>query len=971
MFTIFFNLQKPFWLITTIAGISLSLSAAVGIVVGINSYNKSYYSYLNQLPSQLKVTEKAKISQEKFDSIVLNLKIKDNFKKWSAKTVLTAAKSDLYRYNLVSAFDLSELINNDYLVSFDLENAVVDQNSIKNVVIYAKSDKDQITYSKQIVLKGFGNTEQARTNFDFSQIDSSKSFVDLSRANLTLMEFQILLAQNFENERGSNWFSRLERALVASKASLSLYNSLGEPVFLGPDYQLDPVLDRKKLLTLLNKDGKLVLGLNLVQISTKKTMNLNLEVRGAISNQEISKILKSWLETNLQGKLKTKDDLQMALVKDKISLSDYWYGTPNSKVNTSQILTKSKEFKDLFDLRESNFFLNTKIGTVYLSIIPKLLDPSQISVVDKKKLVENQKIRFEITASLKRKAIDKKFIIQDLPVFVDLKVDFNKYQAAVAQMFGTIKSVKEFSMPEDQDAKTLSSNEIKQRVDRLFELAKTVTNLENPSEEVLKSIYLLNTGKYLVDQDQEKVKQELKTVIEGLKSKANTQKTEKNSPTQPKKPEVSLAKTTENSAKTVKVSTFAEEAKGQSQSQQTQPVSTSSPQTSQNSVPNSTSSTNLALENEKFGTSIWTAFNFANIYNLENTKSEYEISTLGNKLFFDFKLVDKTNQNLILAQSKISLNNIINSNKSAYDIIKKFNPDVFLDGTINYQDQGKDKKEFILKDLSDNKLIFKSEDAIQTDQGLELRKPLKLSPTTNSSSTTSQKTNKKDDIGVFWLALQVNNITDFKNHHLISDGKGNGIILNKYEVKDETGYQLGLEYPGRNENNFISDIVDLVDGFIKFILGWKQDQNNSSFLDTPSLLIDFNKYKNKKNTEFIKANTKILLEVVENNDRLSVSVFSSQAGKNHKQIIENRMHRSLHYKKADKAKEGVSPIPSFTDILNELQIGATDNDPKTQKAPVTFKAFMMSNDKNLVFGSNINNQEIRQALIDAYIVDKN
>ncbi|WP_434334931.1 P110/LppT family adhesin N-terminal domain [Mesomycoplasma hyopneumoniae] len=964
-------LKKPFWLITTIAGISLSLSAVVGTVVGINSYNKSYYSYLNQIPSQLKVTEKAKISQEKFDSIVLNLKIKDNFKKWSAKTVLTAAKSDLYRYNLVSAFDLSELINNDYLVSFDLENAVVDQNSIKNVIIYAKSDKDQITYSKQIVLKGFGNTEQARTNFDFSQIDSSKSFVDLSRANLTLMEFQILLAQNFENERGSNWFSRLERALVASKASLSLYNSLGEPVFLGPDYQLNPVLDRKKLLTLLNKDGKLVLGLNLVQISTKKTMNLNLEVRGAISNQEISKILKSWLETNLQGKLKTKDDLQMALVKDKISLSDYWYGTPNSKVNTSQILTKSKEFKDLFDLSETNFFLNTKIGTVYLSIIPKLLDPSQISVVDKKKLVENQKIRFEITASLKRKAIDKKFIIQDLPVFVDLKVDFNKYQAAVAQMFGTIKAVKEFSMPEDQDAKTLSSNEIKQRVDRLFELAKTVTNLENPSEEVLKSIYLLNTGKYLVDQDQEKVKQELKTVIEGLKSKANTQKTEKNSPTQPKKPEVSLAKTMQNSAKTVKVSTFAEEAKGQSQSQQTQPVSTSSPQTSQNLNSNSTTSTNLALENEKFGTSIWTAFNFANIYNLENTKSEYEISTLGNKLFFDFKLVDKTNQNLILAQSKISLNNIINSNKSAYDIIKKFNPDVFLDGTINYQDQGKDKKEFILKDLSDNKLIFKSEDAIQTDQGLELKKPLKLSPTTNSS-TTSQKTNKKDDIGVFWLALQVNNITDFnKNHHLISDGKGNGIILNKYKVKDETGYQLGLEYPGRNENNFITDIVDLVDGFIKFIFGWKQDQNNSSFLDTPSLLIDFNKYKNKKNTEFIKANTKILLEVVENNDRLSVSVFSSQAGKNHKQIIENRMHRSLHYKKADKAKEGVSPIPSFTDILNELQIGATDNDPKTQKAPVTFKAFMMSNDKNLVFGSNINNQEIRQALIDAYIVDKN
>ncbi|CNS26121.1 Uncharacterised protein [Salmonella enterica subsp. enterica serovar Typhimurium str. DT104] len=125
-----------------------------------------------------------------------------------------------------------------------------------------------------------------------------------------------------------------------------------------------------------------------------------------------------------------------------------------------------------------------------------------------------------------------------------------------------------------------------------------------------------------------------------------------------------------------------------------------------------------------------------------------------------------------------------------------------------------------------------------------------------------------------------------------------------------------------------------------------------------------------KDKEFIKANTKILLEVVESNDRLNVSVFSSETGKNHKQIIANKMDKRLYYKRA-KEGQGVSPIPSFTDILNELQIGATDNYPKTQKAPVTFKAFMMSNDKNLVFGSNINNQEIRQALIDAYIVDKN
>lgn len=149
-------------------------------------------------------------------------------------------------------------------------------------------------------------------------------------------------------------------------------------------------------------------------------------------------------------------------------------------------------------------------------------------------------------------------------------------------------------------------------------------------------------------------------------------------------------------------------------------------------------------------------------------------SHLGNKLFFDFKLVDKTNQNLILAQSKISLNNIINSNKSAYDIIKKFNPDVFLDGTINYQDQGKDKKEFILKDLSDNKLIFKSEDAIQTDQGLELKKPLKLQ---SKPSNPEKEISTSLYTGAIYLVFDAKNISDGNWINLLADRKGKGLVI--------------------------------------------------------------------------------------------------------------------------------------------------------------------------------------------------
>ncbi|WP_053240179.1 P110/LppT family adhesin N-terminal domain [Mesomycoplasma ovipneumoniae] len=819
-------LKKPFWLVSTILGSAIALSAVIGIPLGLKAYNNSYYSFLNESPTEQALANTASVSSEQFSTIVSNLKLNPNIANISAKTALAAAKSKLYQFDLSSGFDFGDLKSKDYQISFNFENAVVEGNSIKNVVVFARSEKEQITYSKQIELKGFAASDQASGDLDKFQVDESKSFIDVSRSNLLQAEFQNKLTANFQKStRIVNNFSKLESTLASSGASLSLYNSLDEPIFLDSDYSLETVVDSKNQLSFTEKDKKLFLDVNLVNKKDNKTKKLSLEIRGLIDPDEFKSTLSTWLENHFSGQIKMKEALQDVLIKDKTTLVDFLY---NKKSGTSTEEVIKKPVSELFEIDLSQLSPRTKFGTFDLKIEPKLFDATKISQADQQKLLKDKKVRFEFDINFSRQDSQ---LEQKITVYLDVVVDLNKYEQALGQLLGSVNSVQEFSLKDQSGPRTLSTNEIKETVDQLFELAKTTTNLEEPSDDVVSRVFLLDNGRYPTTREITKSKNELKKVIEEAKAKASS-----------------------ISSQSVNVSNFTEEESGSTDSGNGTnstgesgggSTSDSAPTIDPTPAPAPESSADSA---QKIGTNVWTTLNTASIYNLSDAKVEYQIDVQeDHQLVFDFKLVSTNDDSKVLASSQIVVNNVINSEKSAYDVIKKYNPSLFLD-PISLENTDKDGK-VNLFDPENKNLAFHSEQARRTADGLELTKPLKfqdIQPKDSKTEATKAEATKPEaskteatkteatkteaakpvavktteatkteatkpeailpkvsakpfsrlDSGALYLAFSAKGISDGKQHYLLSDKDGKGIFIQKLETKENQKpvYVIGMDY---------------------------------------------------------------------------------------------------------------------------------------------------------------------------------
>ncbi|EXU60899.1 P110/LppT family adhesin N-terminal domain [Mesomycoplasma ovipneumoniae] len=804
-------LKKPFWLVSTILGSAIALSAVIGIPLGLKAYNNSYYSFLNESPTEHAVANTGSVSSEQFSTIVSNLKLNPNIANISAKTALAAAKSRLYQFDLSSGFDFGDLKSKDYQISFNFENAVVEGNSIKNVVVFARSEKEQITYSKQIELKGFAASDQASGDLDKFQVDESKSFIDVSRSNLLQAEFENKLTTNFQKStRIVNNFSKLESTLATSGASLSLYNSLDEPIFLDSDYSLEAVLDSKDQLSFTQKDKKLFLDVNLVNKKDNKTKKLSLEIRGLIDPDEFKSTLMTWLQGHFSGNIKMKEVLQDALIKDKTTLVDFLYNK-KSGTNTEEII--KKPVSELFEIDLSQLSPRTKFGTFDLKIEPKLFDATKISQADQQKLLKDKKVRFEFDINFSRQ--DSQFE-QKTTVYLDVVVDLNKYEQALGQLLGSVNSVQEFSLKDQSGPRTLSTNEIKETVDQLFELAKTATNLEDPSDEVVTNVFLLDNGRFPTRSEINKSKNELKKVIQEAKAKASS-----------------------ISSQSVNVSNFADEESTTTGESGT--AAGSGAATDPTPAPESTPAP-TPNPGQKIGTNVWTTLNTASIYNLSDAKVEYQIDVKeDHQLVFDFKLVSTNDDSKVLASSQIVVNNVINSEKSAYDTIKKYNPSLFLD-PISLENTDKDGK-VNLFDPENKNLTFHSEQARRTADGLELTKPLKLQDTqpeaskteaTKTEATKAEATKpvatkteatkteaakpvavkteptktetakpkvppkpfSRLDSGALYLAFSAKGISDGKQHYLLSDKDGKGIFIQKLESKNNKKpvYVIGMDY---------------------------------------------------------------------------------------------------------------------------------------------------------------------------------
>ncbi|WP_069097708.1 P110/LppT family adhesin N-terminal domain, partial [Mesomycoplasma ovipneumoniae] len=825
-------LKKPFWLVSTILGSAIALSAVIGIPLGLKAYNNSYYSFLNESPTEHTLASTGSVSNEQFNTIVANLKINPNIANISAKTALAAAKSRLYQFDLSSSFDFGDLKSKNYQISFNFENAVAEGNSIKNVVVFARSEKDQITYSRQIELKGFAASDQASGDLDKFQVDESKSFIDVSRSNLLQAEFQNKLATNFQNSTSiSNNFSKLESTLASSGASLSLYNSLDEPIFLDSNYSLEAVVDSKSQLSFTQKDKKLFLELNLVNKKDNKTKKLSLEIRGLIDPEEFKSTLMTWLQDHFSSNIKMKQDLQEALIKDKTTLVDFLY---NQKSGTNTAAIIKKPVSELFEIDLSHLNPRTKFGTFELSKIePKLFDTTKISQADQQKLLKDKKVRFEFDIDFSRQGDE---LAQKTIVYLDVVVDLNKYEQALGQLLGSVNSVQQFSLANQTGSRTLSTNEIKEIVDKLFELAKTATNLENPSDDVVTNVFLLDNGRYPTSTEIKASKEELKKVIQKAKSKANSASAQS----------VSVSNFNDEATTTTSESGSSNSATTTTTDSASGSASTPAPAPSPESTPDST-----ADSAQKIGTNVWTTINTASIYGLNDAKVEYQIKAQeDHQLVFNFKLVSTNDESKVLASSKIVVNNVINSDKSAYDIIKKYNPSLFLD-PVSLEINEKDGK-VDLFDPENRRLAFQSEQARRTASGLELTKPLKWQniqaeatkteatkpvaakpeaakteatkteatkpvaskPEASKTEATKPVVTKPEatkteaakpvppkpfsrvDSGALYLAFSAKGISDGKQHYLLSDKDGKGIFIQKLESKegDKPVYVIGMDY---------------------------------------------------------------------------------------------------------------------------------------------------------------------------------
>ncbi|WP_341515863.1 P110/LppT family adhesin N-terminal domain [Mesomycoplasma ovipneumoniae] len=777
-------LKKPFWLVSTILGSAIALSAVVGIPLGLKAYNNSYYSFLNESPTEHALANTGSVSSEQFSTIVSNLKLNPNIANISAKTALAAAKSRLYQFDLSSGFDFGDLKSKDYQISFNFENAVVEGNSIKNVVVFARSEKEQITYSKQIELKGFAASDQASGDLDKFQVDESKSFIDVSRSNLLQAEFENKLKTNFEKStRIVNNFSKLESTLATSGASLSLYNSLDEPIFLDSDYSLEVVLDSKNQLSFTQKDKKLFLDVNLVNKKDNKTKKLSLEIRGLIDPDEFKSTLMIWLQGHFSGNIKMKEVLQEALIKGKTTLVDFLYNN-KSGTDTEEII--KKPVSELFEIDLSQLSPRTKFGTFDLKIEPKLFDATKISQADQQKLLKDKKVRFEFDINFSRQDSQ---LEQKITINFDVVVDLNKYEQALGQLLGSVNSVQEFSLKDQTGPRTLSTNEIKETVDQLFELAKTTTNLEDPSDDVVSKVFLLDNGRFPTTKEITKSKNELKQVIQEAKAKASS-----------------------ISSQSVNVSNFNEE----ESTGETGTTGDSSNGSAPTPTPNSA---------QKIGTNVWTTLNTTSIYGLSDAKVEYQIEVQeDHQLVFDFQLVSTNDDTKVLASSQIVVNNVINSEKSAYDTIKKYNPSLFLDPISLELNEKAGKVDLV--DPENKRLAFKSEQARRTADGLELTKPLKFQDTQAQTEGAKTEATKPEvtkteatkpvaakpeqptfaeppakpfsrlESGALYLAFSTKGISDGKQHYLLSDKDGKGIFIQKVASNGDQKpiYVIGMDY---------------------------------------------------------------------------------------------------------------------------------------------------------------------------------
>ncbi|WP_337897418.1 P110/LppT family adhesin N-terminal domain [Mesomycoplasma ovipneumoniae] len=363
-------------IISTGFSITAILTTIVAVPIGLTIFERSYSSQIFGNVDKNEVVNlktQSTFSEEDFINALNNLKLHDQYKNLSAKTALSLAKNPSYAFNFLNAYDFSPITKHNFRVVLDIEKASPSGTEVKNVVVYAHSDQFKLTYSKQTDLKGFAQSDKADGDLVGFQIDLEKSKLELTGAknsNLVASEVAFKLDNDFQAlyKRTRSKSQAFSDALFQNGLAYNLVNTLGLPSILEKGYVLAPKTvenqkakqekivmvgdsDNKRVDSLMKVEnlvfknlndqaGTLSISFELKDPSGKLIKEFDFPILGIKKLSDDVKTVEEKILSQFSDFVQLKPLVQIALVKDNLSLAQIVYKTDNNPVNLATVLSK-------------------------------------------------------------------------------------------------------------------------------------------------------------------------------------------------------------------------------------------------------------------------------------------------------------------------------------------------------------------------------------------------------------------------------------------------------------------------------------------------------------------------------------------------------------------------------------------------------------------------------------------------------
>ncbi|XBE78298.1 P110/LppT family adhesin N-terminal domain [Mesomycoplasma ovipneumoniae] len=363
-------------IVSTGFSITAILTTIVAVPIGLTIFERSYSSQIFGNVDKNQVVDlktQSTFSEEDFINALNNLKLHDQYKNLSAKTALALANNPSYAFNFLKAYDFSPITKHNFRVVLDIEKATASGSEVKNVVVYAHSDEFKLTYSKQTDLKGFAQSDKADGDLVGFQIDLEKSKLELfgtKSSNLTASEVAFKLDNDFQAsyKRTRSKSQAFSDALFENGLGYNLVNTLGLPSILEKGYVLAPKTvenqkakqekivmigesETKRVDSLMkvenlvfknldDKAGTLSISFELMDPTGKVVKEFDFPILGIKKLSVDVKTVEQQILTQFSDFVQLKPFVQLALVKDNLSLAQSIYKTDNNPVNLAKVLSR-------------------------------------------------------------------------------------------------------------------------------------------------------------------------------------------------------------------------------------------------------------------------------------------------------------------------------------------------------------------------------------------------------------------------------------------------------------------------------------------------------------------------------------------------------------------------------------------------------------------------------------------------------